>query len=271
MSTSQRFNALHAAEPLFVMPNAWCEGSARLIESLGYSSVGTTSAGIGYAQGYRDSSPHMANEQRFTAIERIVRAVQVPVSADLENGLADNLAGIEATFRRAVNIGCAGGSIEDICSYADPSGPLFFAREEACERVRAACEAAHSLDRDFIVTARTDYLLGAHEYSLSEVIARLKAFEAAGADCLFAPGLKSIADVRAVQDALTKPLNVLPVAGMTLEQLRVEKVRRVSLGSALFRTAYAQISGVLRGLEQPDGFDFTQRALGFKALDEVMR
>lgn len=271
MPASQRFKVLHAAEPLFVMPNAWCEGSARLIESLGYTSVGTTSAGIGYAQGYRDSSPHMAHEHRFTAIERIVRAVHVPVSADLENGLADSLTGIEATFRRALSIGCAGGSIEDICSYAEPAGPLFFSRDEACDRVRAACEVAHGLDPDFIVTARTDYLLGAHAYSLHEVIARLTAFEEAGADCLFAPGLKSIADVRTVQSALTKPLNVLPVTGMTLEQLRAVGVRRVSLGSGLFRAAYAQISSVLSALDQPDGLDYTQRALGFKQLDEVMR
>lgn len=271
MNASQRFNALHADEPLFVMPNAWCEGSARLIESLGYTSVGTTSAGIGYAQGYRDSSPQMTNEQRFTAIERIVQAVQVPVSADLENGLAESLAGIESTFRRAVSIGCAGASIEDISCYDDPSGPVFFARQEACDRVRAACEAAHSLDRDFVVTGRTDYLLGTQEYSVSEVIARLTAFEEAGADCLFAPGLKSIEDVRTVQSALNKPLNVLPVAGMSIEQLRGVGVRRISLGSALFRTAYAQISSVLMTLEHPDGLDFTQRALGFKQLDDVMR
>ena len=270
MSPRQQFADLHARDSLFIMPNAWCEGSARLIQHLGYSSIGTTSAGIAYAQGFRDSSPQMDDESRFASIERIVRAVDIPVSADLENGLANSLEGVERTFKRAVEIGCAGASIEDIASYEDSTKPLFYGQKEACDRVRAACEAAHSLDRSFIVTARTDYLLGAH-YSLSEVITRLCAFEQAGADCLFAPGLRSIEDVNTVQRMLTKPLNVLPMPGMSIEQLKGANVRRVSLGSALFRAAYAQISEVLQGLEQPDGLDFMKDTLSFKHLNEVMR
>lgn len=245
MNTKQRFSELHLGDHLFVMPNAWCEGSARLIQHLGFSSIGTTSAGIAYAQGYRDSSPHMDNERRFLAIERIVQAVDIPVSADLENGLAESMEGVELNFRRALTIGCAGASIEDISNYESPVNPIYFGKEEACDRVRAACEAVHNLDRNFIVTARTDYLLGAHEYSLDEVITRLTAFEEAGADCLFAPGLRSIEDVKLVKSMLTKPLNVLPVLGMSTEQLKIAGVTRVSLGSALFRAAYKQISSVL--------------------------
>lgn len=271
MNPRQQFKDLHARDSLFVMPNAWCEGSARLIQHLGYSSIGTTSAGIAYAQGFRDSSLQMDDESRFASIERIVRAVDIAVSADLENGLADSPKGVEHTFRRAVDIGCAGASIEDIANYEDASKPVFYDRDQACDRVQAACEAAHRLDRNFIVTARTDYLLGANDYSLSEVITRLRAFEQAGADCLFAPGLRSIEDVRAVQSMLTKPLNVLPVPGMSIEQLKAASVRRVSLGSALFRAAYAQISTVLQGLEQPDGLDFMQSTLSFEHLNDVMR
>lgn len=271
MNVSQRFKELHECNQLFVMPNAWDEGSARLLQQLGFTSLGTTSAGIAYAQGYRDSSPRMSNENRFATIERIVRAVDIPVSADLENGLSEDLKGLEHNFKRIVNMGCAGASLEDICNYEDPARPDFFSRDQACERVRAVCEIAHGLDRDFIVTARTDYLLGAHDYCLSEVIARLSSFEQAGADCLFAPGLRSVEDVISVQSRLGKPLNVLPVPGITLEQLKAAGVQRVSLGSALFRAAYTQISTVLEGLDQPDGLEFTRGILGFKQLDEVMR
>ncbi|MCF8986620.1 isocitrate lyase/phosphoenolpyruvate mutase family protein [Pseudomonas syringae] len=271
MNTSQAFRKLHERDELFVMPNAWCEGSARLIQQLGYASLGTTSAGIAYAQGYRDSSPSMDNEDRFAAIERIVRAVDIPVTADLENGLAKTLGKVEEHFRRALTVGCAGASIEDISDYHDPATPLYFSIEEACDRVRAASEAAHALDADFIVTARTDYLLGAHAYSLNEVIERLVAFEEAGADCLFAPGVKSIEDLEAIQRALSKPLNVLPVFGMTIDRLRTVGVRRISLGSSLFRNAYRQISTVLLGLEEPQGLDFLQSGLSLNQLDEVMR
>lgn len=271
MPPSQRFKSLHESQQLFVMPNAWCEGSARLIESLGYASLGTTSAGIAYSQGYRDSSPHMSDEARFAAVARIVQAVSIPVSADLENGLAKSLKGVEASFLRALDIGCAGASIEDVANYDDPERPVFFEQDEAVERVRAACEAVHRRDAQFVVTARTDILLGAEERSLDEVIARLVAFEQVGADCLFAPGIKTIADLQVVQSALSKPLSVLPQPGMTLEQLATLGVRRVSNGSALFRFAYAQIANVLQGLDQPAGLDFSRDALSLKHLDDVMR
>ncbi|WP_122220968.1 isocitrate lyase/phosphoenolpyruvate mutase family protein [Pseudomonas syringae group genomosp. 3] len=271
MNTRQVFKKLHDSDELFVMPNAWCEGSARLIQQMGYASVGTTSAGIAYAQGYRDSSPGMDNEDRFAAIGRIVRAVDIPVTADLENGLAKTIQEVEEHFRRVLTLGCAGASIEDISDYADPGSPLFFSVEEASDRVRAASNAVHTLDPDFIVTARTDYLLGAHEYSLNEVIVRLVAFEEAGADCLFAPGVRSIEDLEVIQRSLTKPINVLPVSGMTIDRLRTIGIRRISLGSSLFRAAYQQISTVLLSLEQPDGLDYLTSGLSLGQLDEVMR
>ncbi|KOP54950.1 carboxyphosphonoenolpyruvate phosphonomutase [Pseudomonas coronafaciens pv. porri] len=271
MNTCQAFRALHERNELFVMPNAWCEGSARLIQQMGYASIGTTSAGIAYAKGYRDSSPSMDNEDRFAAIDRIVRAVDIPVTADLENGLAKTLEQVEEHFRRALSIGCAGASIEDISDYSDPNTPLYFPIAEACDRVRAASGAVHALDADFIVTARTDYLLGANEYSLNEVVARLVAFEEAGADCLFAPGVRSIEDLEVIRRSLTKPLSVIPVSGMTVDRLRTIGIRRISLGSSLFRAAYRQISTVLLQLENPDGLDFLKSGLSLSQLDDVMR
>lgn len=272
MSATKTFSELHRkGSPMFVMPNAWCEGSARLIEQLGYPSLGTTSAGIAYARGYRDSSPAMDNEMRFESLTRIVQAVRVPVSADLENGLASTPQGVANNFLRAWQAGCAGASLEDIADYSDPHSLVFFDLAEACERVRSACETVKARDPEFVVTARTDYLLGPHEYSLSKVIERLVAFERAGADCLFAPGLKTMADLATVQAQLCKPVSVLPVPGMTLDKLVIAGVQRVSLGSALFRAAYKQIQTILAELDEPTGMDFMPRALTPEHLDTVMR
>lgn len=272
MNASKRFNDLHRpGSPLFVMPNAWDEGSARMIEQLEYPSLGTTSAGIAYAHGYRDSSVTMDNQLRFDAIDRIVRAVRIPVSADLENGLAKTSEGVESNFRQISDMGCGGASIEDIADYSQPQAPVFFSVEQACERVGAACEAVRTRNPNFVITARTDYLLGPHDYSLSEVIKRLTAFEAAGADCLFAPGLRSMDDLLTVQSELSKPINVLPAKRMTIDRLRVAGVQRVSLGSTLFRAAYKQIAMVLAELDQVTGMDYMQRALPLDRLDKIMR
>ncbi|MFK3798553.1 MULTISPECIES: isocitrate lyase/PEP mutase family protein [unclassified Pseudomonas] len=272
MNASKRFNDLHRpGSPMFVMPNAWDEGSARLIEQLEYPSLGTTSAGIAYAHGYSDSSVTMDNQLRFEAIDRIVRAVRIPVSADLENGLAKSSEGVENNFRQISDMGCGGASIEDIADYSAASGPVFFDVERARERVVAACEAVRTRNPHFVVTARTDYLLGPHEYSLSEVIKRLTAFEAAGADCLFAPGLRSMEDLLTVQNELSKPINVLPAKRMTLDRLRTAGVQRVSLGSSLFRAAYKQIAMVLAELDQVTGMDYMQRALPPGHLEKIMR
>lgn len=272
MNVTKLFSDLHRRDrPMFVMPNAWCEGSARLIEQLGYSSLGTTSAGIAYARGYRDSSPAMDDEMRFESISRIVQAVRIPVSADLENGFASTLEGVVDNFMRALDAGCAGASLEDVADYNDPRSLVFFDLERASDRVRSVCESTKARDPDFVVTARTDYLLGPHEYSLSKVIERLVAFERAGADCLFAPGLKTIEDLAAVQSELSKPVSVLPVPGMTLDRLVASRVQRVSLGSSLFRAAYMQIQTILAGFDQQAGMEFMPNALTSEFLDKMMR
>lgn len=272
MNATKLFSNLHRRDnPMFVMPNAWCEGSARLIEQLGYPCLGTSSAGIAYARGYRDSSPAMDNEMRFESLLRIVQAVSVPVSADLENGLASTAEGVADNFVRALDAGCAGASLEDIADYSAPHSLVFFDVEQASDRVRSACESTKSRDPDFVVTARTDYLLGPHEYSLNKVIERLVAFENAGADCLFAPGLKTISDLATVQSELSKPVSVLPVLGMTLDMLMAIRVQRISLGSSLFRAAYKQIQTILSEINQQAGMDFMSHALTSEHLDRLMR
>ena len=272
MNKTEAFRELHRlGSPMFVMPNAWCEGSARLIEQLGYPCLGTTSAGIAYARGYRDSSPAMDDEMRFENLSRIVQAVRIPVSADLENGLSKTPEGVADNFIRALETGCAGASLEDIADYSDPDSLVFFDLERASERVRSVCESTKALDPNFVVTARTDYLLGPHEYSLSKVIERLVAFDSAGANCLFAPGVKTISDLVTIQSELSKPLSVLPVPGMTLDKLANIKVQRVSLGSSLFRAAYKQIQNILAELDQKNGMDFMMSALTSENLDKVMR
>lgn len=148
---------------------------------------------------------------------------------------------------------------------------MFFDLERASERVRGVCESTRALNPNFVVTARTDYLLGPHEYSLSKVIERLVAFDSAGANCLFAPGVKTISDLVTIQSELSKPLSVLPVPGMTLDKLASIKVQRVSLGSSLFRAAYKQIQNILAELDQKNGMDFMESALTSKNLDKMMR
>lgn len=272
MNTTKAFNELHQFDsPMFVMPNAWCEGSARLIEQMGFPSLGTTSAGIAYARGYRDSSPAMSDEMRFENLSRIVQAVRIPVSADLENGFSSTPEGVSDNFLRALEAGCAGASLEDVADYNDPFSLVFFDLERASDRVRSVCESTKARDPNFVVTARTDYLLGPHEYSLSKVIERLVEFERAGADCLFAPGLKTISDLATVQAELSKPVSVLPLPGMTLDALVIAGVQRVSLGSSLFRAAYKRIQIVLAQLHQKTGLDFMTSALTSEELDKVMR
>jgi 2-methylisocitrate lyase-like PEP mutase family enzyme len=213
----------------------------------------------------------MDNETRFARLSGIVQAVGIPVSADLENGLARTAEGVADNFLRALEAGCAGASLEDIADYSDPNALVFFDLEQASDRVRGVCESTKARDPDFVVTARTDYLLGPHEYSLSNVIERLVAFERAGADCLFAPGLRTLADVATVQSELSKPVNVLPMPGMTLDRLMAVGVQRVSLGSSLFRAAYKQIQTILSELDQEAGMDFMSHALRSEDLDKAMR
>lgn len=238
MSLTQReraesFRALHERAGAFVIPNPWDAGSARLLAALGFEALATTSAGFANSLGRLDGQVTLS--EVIGHCRDLCAATDLPVSADLENCFADDPERAAETIRLAAGAGLVGGSIEDYSG--DQSNPIYdFGL--AVERVQAAAEAAHSLDFPFILTARAENLLHGRQ-DLDDTIRRLQAFEAAGADVLYAPGLTTLDEVRAVLGAVRRPLNVLGpmLKGVTVAQLAEAGVRRVSTGGALARAA----------------------------------
>jgi 2-methylisocitrate lyase-like PEP mutase family enzyme len=236
---AEKFRALHEREGAFVIPNPWDLGSARLLTALGFEALATTSAGFAHSLGRLDGQVTLA--EAIEHCRSLCAATDLPVSADLENCFADDPAEAAATILLGAQAGLVGCSIEDYSG--DLSNPIYdFGL--AVERVHAASEAARSLDFPFTLTARAENLLhGRHD--LDDTIRRLQAFEAAGADVLYAPALKTLDEVRLVTGALNKPVNVLAplVKGVTVAELAGAGAKRISVGGALARAA---ITAVLR-------------------------
>jgi 2-methylisocitrate lyase-like PEP mutase family enzyme len=230
---AEKFKALHEREGAFVIPNPWDLGSARLLAGLGFEALATTSAGFAHSLGRLDGQ--ITLDEAIEHCRSLCAATDLPVSADLENCFADDPAEAAATILLGAQAGLVGGSIEDYSG--DPSNPIYdFGL--AVERVHAASEAAQSLDFPFTLTARAENLL--HDrYDLDDTIRRLQAFEAAGADVLYAPGLTTLDEVRLVTDALNKPVNVLAplLKGVTVAELADAGAKRISVGGALARAA----------------------------------
>jgi 2-methylisocitrate lyase-like PEP mutase family enzyme len=236
---AEKFNALHKGEGAFLIPNAWDLGSARLLAALGFDALATTSAGFAHSLGRLDGQ--VARHEAIEHCRTVCAAVGLPVSADLENCFADDPEEAAATILSGAGVGLVGGSIEDYSG--DPQKPIYdFGL--AVERVHAAAEAARSLDFPFVLTARSENLLhGRHD--LDDTVRRLQAFEAAGADVLYAPMLTTLEEVQLVAGALSKPLNVLapPLGEVSAGELADAGAKRISLGGALARAA---ITALLR-------------------------
>ena len=230
---AERFRALHEREEAFIIPNPWDTGSARVLAGLGFAALATTSAGFANSLGRLDGQ--VSRDELIEHCRRLSAATDLPVSADLENCFADDPAEAAETILLAAQAGAVGGSIEDYSG--DPLKPIYeFGL--AVERVHAAVGAARALDFPFTLTARAENLLhGRHD--LDDTIRRLQAFEAAGADVLYAPGLTTLEEVRLVTGALTKPVNILAplVKGVTVAQLAEAGAKRISIGGALARAA----------------------------------
>ncbi len=255
------------------MPNAWDAGSAKYLAACGFAALGTTSAGIAFAAGHRDSDPRQSVDAMFAAIASIVAAVSIPVSADLEAGFGDSLDDVQRTFTRAITIGCAGGSLEDVADYATPGQFVLRSRQDAIERVCAARAAIDQHATPFVLTARTECFLTGHPSPLAEAIDRLCAFRDAGADCLFAPGISQPADIATLVREVNAPLNVLtagPAAQLTLAQLRDLGVRRISTGSALARAAFTALHHAADDMLNKGNFAYAGTALSGEVLDGVM-
>jgi 2-methylisocitrate lyase-like PEP mutase family enzyme len=216
----ERFRALHHGEP-FLIPNPWDAGSARMLEALGFKALATTSSGFAFTRGRLDGGVTLDEVAGHVGV--MCGATSLPVSVDLENGYGDAALAIT----RVAEAGAVGGSIEDY----DPDGGLLPV-EAAAERVAAAAEAARALDFPFTLTGRAEnHLHGVTD--LDDTIARLQAYERAGADVVYAPGLRSVDQVRAIRAAVSRPLNVLGHAGFRLDEVFAAGAQRVSVGGAL--------------------------------------
>lgn len=254
-----RFRAMHKKGAAFLMPNFWDAGSARILEGLGFEALATTSAGFALTKGRPDYG--VTRDEAIAHAAETCAAVKVPVSADLENGFGPAPQDCAETIRRAVMTGLCGGSIED--STGERASPIV-EKSLAAERVAAAVEAARQAPHGFVLTARAEaFLYG--DARLDEVIARLQAYESAGADVLFAPGLPDLDAVKAVCASVSRPVNVLvygALAHHSVEEFAGAGVARLSLGSALPSEAYALLAEQASALKANGKFDMfgTRRA-----------
>jgi 2-methylisocitrate lyase-like PEP mutase family enzyme len=244
------FRRLHE-EGCFVIPNPWDPGGARYVESLGFKAIATTSAGFAWAQARPDNG--LTVEQVIEHLRAMVDAVDIPVNADFEAGFAADAAGVERNVRRAVETGVAGLSIED--STGDPAQPLY-TLDVAVERLRAARRAIDAAGGDTLLVGRSEgFFVGRPD--LADTIARLQAYSNAGADCLYAPGIRTREEIRAVVGAVApKPVNVL-IGGpseLTVQGLATLGVRRISIGGALARAAWGGFMRAARQIAEAGSF-----------------
>ncbi len=258
----ERFRALHAGPGAFVIPNPWDAGTARILAGLGFQALTTTSAGLAFSLGRRDGTGEVTRSDALENARAIVEAVELPVAADLENGYGDRPEDAAETIRLAGSVGLVGGSIED--ASGNPAHPIYDLGQ-AVERVAAAAEAAHALPYPFVFVARAENFLHGRP-DLDDTIRRLQAFEAAGADALFAPALASAEQIRAVCGAVAKPVNVL-VGGsgpsFSVAELAGMGVRRISVGSALSRAALAAVVRAAEEMRAHGTFHFAEAALPY--------
>jgi len=261
------FRALHERPGAFVLPNPYDVGTARILAGLGFEALATTSAGCAFGLGRPDGA--ITRDEALAHSRSIVEATPLPVSADLENGYEDAPAGVARTIRLAAEAGLAGCSIEDATGRADQ--PIYDVAH-AVERVAAAVEAARALDFPFTLTARAENFLHGRP-DLDDTIRRLQAFEVAGADVLYAPGLRDEGAIRTVCASVGKPVNVimgLAGAAFSVEQLTALGVRRISLGSALARAALGEFLRSAQEVAERGTFTFAERAAPFKEIERFM-
>ncbi len=263
-----RFKALHQGPGAFEIPNPWDAGSARILAALGFQALATSSGAAAGILGRRDGK--VTREEALAQARAIVVATDLPVSADLENGFGDAPAAAAETIRLAAEVGLIGGSIED--ATGDKDKPLYNIGH-ATERVAAAAQAARALPFSFTLTARAENFLRGNP-DLEDTIKRLQAFEKAGADVLFAPGLPDLASVRAVCAAVSKPLNfMVGIKGksFTVAELEVAGVRRNSLATSLYRAAMSGLLDAAREVKEKGSFGYLDRSLTTPELNGFMQ
>ena len=267
----EAFAALHRRPTIFAIPNPWDAGSAKMLAALGFEALATTSAGLAFSLGRPDGEGALTRDETLANARAIVDATPLPVSADLENGFADDPQACAVTIALAAATGLVGGSIEDATgSAAAPIYPF----DQALERVRAAVAAARALPFPFTLTARAEnFLYGVAD--LKDTIRRLEAFADAGADVLFAPGLTSLDAIATVVKAVSpKPVNaIMGLAGKTLSLAALEDigVRRVSVGSALARAAFGEFLRAAQEIRSKGTFGFANQAIPFAEINAMFK
>ena len=265
---AEAFYALHHGPTAFIIPNPWDRGTARLLAHLGFKALATTSMGYAFSIGQRDNT--LSREQTFANAADLAGATDLPVSADLENGFGDSPEEVANTIRGTMATGIVGGSIED--SSGKPDKPIYDFNL-AVERVAAAVAAAKSLPYKFTLTARCEnYLHGRPD--LDDTIKRLQAFERAGADVLFAPGLRSRDDIARLVSALKRPVNVvmgLSGVQLGLEELSAIGVKRISVGSSLTRAALGAFMRAAREMHDYGTFGYAAEAASPKDMTAIFR
>jgi len=239
------FRELHEGEP-FVIPNPWDTGSARALEALGFEALATTSSGFAFTLGRLDGQATL--DEVVAHVSELDRATGLPVSVDLENGYATDAAGVARAIALVAEAGAVGASIEDW----DPAGRLYD-RGESVERLDAAVEAVRGLGFAFTLTGRAENHLRGNP-DLDDTIARLQAFEEAGADVLYAPGLRTVDEIRTVCDAVTRPVNVLALGDLSFVELAGAGAQRVSVGGGLTWVAMAAFADAARAIREDGDF-----------------
>jgi len=257
----QAFKDLHTAEGIFVMPNAWNAGSACLLEAAGFPAIGTTSAGIAFALGIPDYEGALSRQAALQETRRISLAADVPVSADAENGYGHTPDEVAESVRLFAESGAVGASIED---YSADFEQGLYERSHAVERIRAAREAAESLDFPFTITARAEgYLVGQDE-PFEESVLRVNLYREAGADCLYVPGVKGAETIASLVREVDGPVNVvMGLAGTPLmvSELEALGVKRVSIGASLMRATLGLVRRAAEEIRDRGTFDYAKEQI----------
>ncbi|MBV1808650.1 isocitrate lyase/PEP mutase family protein [Pseudomonas viridiflava] len=268
---AQTFKALHERGGAFVMPNPWDAGSAKLLASMGFEALATTSAGLAFTLGRPDAEGAISRDDTLANVADIVAATSLPVAADLENCFADSPEGCAQTLLKAAAAGIVGGSIEDASGRADH--PIYDF-DLAVERVRASVAAVRSLPFPFMLTARAENLLNGR-MDFADTLRRLEAYAEAGADVLYAPGLRTREEVIAVVRAVApKPVNILMgLGGVTLSVADLSEcgVKRISVGSSLARAAFGGLYRAAEEIRNYGTFNYAGQALPFDQLNDLFK